>query len=324
MKTILRILKWLGILIIVIVAGFVIAVYSMYNRKFDAPYPDIKASTDSAVIARGKYLVFGPAHCVSCHTTPNDSLAIVNGEEVAISGGRDFKIEIGIVYSRNLTPDDETGIGKASDAELARVLRFGVTRTGHAIIPFMPYKDMDDRDLTALISYLRSRPAVKNAVPENTYNFMGKAVMAFMMKPEKPASDNPPSVAVDTSIEYGKYMAFCVANCRGCHTDRSLITGEFTGIDFAGGLKFPSDFDPSIVFSTPNLTPDAETSPVGRWTYEQFRDRFRQGRLDNGSAMPWELFKTMDEVELYAIYKYLRSLSPVKNDTGPYIQKVKS
>ncbi|MBP6732437.1 MAG: hypothetical protein KA149_10285 [Chitinophagales bacterium] len=320
----MKIVKWLIVGVLSIVTLLVATVFLRYDRTFTEPYPNIHSSTDSAVIARGKYLAFGPAHCVVCHTTGADSLAIERGEVVALSGGRLFNMIIGKQYTANLTPDIETGIGNVPDSVLARTLRYGVNRSGHAILPFMPYKEMSDMDLTAVLSYLRSQPPVKNAVPDVEYNFMGKAVMAFVMKPDVPEKQPEYSVKADTTIEYGKYLAYCVANCRGCHTNRDLTTGAFIGPDFAGGLKMESDYEKGVNYCPPNLTPDTETGAIANWSYDQFRNRFRTGALIPGSHMPWTLFNNMNEADMKAIYKYLRSLPAIKNETGPYVQKAQS
>jgi hypothetical protein len=86
----------------------------------------------------------------------------------------------------------------------------------------------------------------------------------------------------------------------------------------------PSEYNKNDLYCPPNLTGDAETSPINGWSYEKFRDRFRTGSLIPGSHMPWTLFNRMDETDMKAIYKYLRSLPAIKNDTGPYIQKAQS
>jgi len=61
-----------------------------WDRKYESPYPDLKASTDSTVIARGKYLVYGPAHCASCHIDLDDYEAMESGEQVPLQGGEVF------------------------------------------------------------------------------------------------------------------------------------------------------------------------------------------------------------------------------------------
>jgi mono/diheme cytochrome c family protein len=145
-----------------------IAVVARENRTFDAPYPDIHASKDPALIERGRYLVTGPAHCIECHGATGD-----HGAERHLVGGLAFELPIGTVYARNITPDVATGIGRYTDPEIARVLRYGVHPSGRAVLPFMPFNDMTDDDLTAVISYLRSRPAIDHYVPPSDFNLLG-------------------------------------------------------------------------------------------------------------------------------------------------------
>src|ERR1044071_5000313 len=82
MKRLRKILKWTGLTILTIIIIFVILVFALQNKKFDAPYPNLQASSDSAVIARGKYLAYGPAHCSGCHTPASDQQKVIDGEEV--------------------------------------------------------------------------------------------------------------------------------------------------------------------------------------------------------------------------------------------------
>ena len=71
MKKMIKILKWFGIILLLIVVGFILFVQFNSDKKWDAPYPEIVASKDSTIIARGKYLVYGPAHCGTCHVPVN-------------------------------------------------------------------------------------------------------------------------------------------------------------------------------------------------------------------------------------------------------------
>src|SRR5688572_29265166 len=100
-----KILKWTGIIIGSIIVLLTITVAMRQNLKYDAPFPDIVATNDSAMIARGKYLAYGPAHCASCHGKPGSGELIEKGIEVPLSGGNKFALPIGDIYSRNLTPD---------------------------------------------------------------------------------------------------------------------------------------------------------------------------------------------------------------------------
>src|SRR5688572_28758090 len=123
MKKFLKVLKWTGISIVVLLLLLSATVAILQDGEFDAPYPQIAASTDSAVIARGKNLVQGPAHCINCHGPKNADELVKQGKDVPLHGGFKFDLPYGAIYARNITPDKETGIGKRTDKELARILR---------------------------------------------------------------------------------------------------------------------------------------------------------------------------------------------------------
>lgn len=218
MKKLLKLLKWTGIVLLVLILLVSATVALRQNLQYEAPYPDIKASADTNIIARGKQLVLGPAHCVICHGPDNADSLMANRLDVPLHGGHEWKLPFGSIYARNITPDVETGIGKLQDKEIARILRYGVNAKGNAVLDFMPFHNMSDEDLTAVISYLRSQKPVSNKVPEHQFNMMGKVLKAFMVKPHGPTVDVPKSVIRDTSINYGKYLTMSVANCNGCHT----------------------------------------------------------------------------------------------------------
>ncbi len=320
-----KILLGLLILITVAIIGFVATVYSRYERTFEAPYPAIKASADSAIIARGRYLALGPAHCAHCHSPSTDFMKVDGGEESSLSGGFNFVLPIGIVYAPNITPDEETGIGKLTDQELARSLRYGVRHDGKALIDFMPFYDISDSDLIALISFLRTQEPIKNMRPQNEWNFIGKAVLAFLIEPVGDG-EVPSAPPIDSTAEYGKYLAASVANCRGCHTNRDMMTGTYIGTDYAGAAKFEVVDQHGNIISgkhlvTPNLTPDEETGRMSGWSKKDFITRFRKGRVITGSPMPWGPFSRMSDMELTALYKYLTSLEPVKNEIPLGIQE---
>jgi len=303
MKRLKRIFRWTAIVLVVLTVALSLTVMARQNLKYSAPYPDIKASKDTAIVARGKHLVFSSAHCVNCHNNNNPDSLMALGSDVPLSGGVLFDLPLGKIYSKNITPDNETGIGKFSDGEIARVLRYGVHPDGSAVYDFMPFHNMSDEDLTAVISYLRTQKPVKNNIPPNQLNILGNVVKAFMVKPVGPKGDVPSSVARDTTASYGQYLAVSVAECNGCHTMRN-IAGNFTGEPFAGGNNIDG-------FVTPNLTPDS-TGRIFKWSEDNFIERFRMGKLIPGSPMPWNTFKNMTDDELRAIYKFLRSVKPVK------------
>lgn len=314
------------VLTLVVVAVTLGATVQMrWDRTFDAPEPALRASLDPEIIERGRYLAFGPAHCAVCHTAPDAWPRIEAGEELPLTGGHGFELPFGTIYTANLTPDRETGIGRWTDGQLARMLRHGVRPDGRAAAPFMEFQNMSDEDLVAVISYLRAQPAVRNEVPEHEYNALGRALMAFVIAPRGPANA-PPATAPpeEATPERGEYMANSIAGCVNCHTQRSMMDGSYTGPRFAGGLPMPFDDDPTMVFVTPNLTPDPATGRIHQWTEEQFVARFRAGRVHPQSHMPWGPYAKMSDTDLRAIYRYLRTLEPVHNETGPIIRDVKA
>ncbi len=324
MKLLKKILKWTGILILSLFLILAITVACRQNLQFDAPYPDIHASTDSSIVARGKYLAYGPGHCADCHRAEGSQALMLKGEDVPLTGGMPFKLPIANIYVRNITPDMETGIGKLTDQQIARLLRYGVRPDGTAVLDFMPFHDATDEDLTAIISFLRSQKPVKHKVPDHEVFLMGKVVKAFMIKPVGPTMPVRKSIPRDTTAVYGKYLANSIANCVGCHTNRDLMTGAMIGEPFSGGFPMESIIDPeNFAVLTPNLTPDPTTGKLYGWSQDQFVKRFRQGRIIPHSPMPWPSFSRMSDDELKAIYNYLQSLKPVKNEVKEVVTALK-
>jgi mono/diheme cytochrome c family protein len=306
-----KILKWTGIFLFVVIAGVTVTTIARQHIKYEAPYPNIKASTDSTIIAKGRHIVIGPGHCVDCHSPVHNVDSLLKlGQDPPLSGGNKFDLPFGLFYTRNLTPDVETGIGGMSDGEIARVLRHSVKKNGEAVLPFMPFQDMSDEDLTAIVSYLRSLKPVRNPVPDHDYNAIGMLIKAFLIKPSGPSEPPKISVPEDSTADYGKHMVMAVANCHECHTKRDGI-GNFVGEPLAGGTVFEEKGKPTLI--SPNLTPD----PTGRifsWSQEDFIRRFRMGKTIPYSHMPWESFGRMTDTELKAIYNYLQTLTPVKTE----------
>ena len=298
-----KVLKWTGIILLFFIVALFVTVQSRQKLTYDAPYPNITASKDSSVIARGKHLVFSSAHCINCHNNNNPDSLFMQGEHVPLSGAVAFRLPVGTIYSKNITPDNETGIGKYSDQEIARSLRYGVKPDGRVVFDFMQFHNMSDEDLTAVISYLRVQEPVYNKVPGNELNFVGKAVNAFMVKPVGPDGEIPKTVIKDTSAAYGKYLAINIAECKGCHTQRDMA-GKFIGEPFGGGAEIEG-------YITPNLTPDP-SGRISKWTKENFINRFRQGKLIPGTPMPWNSYARMTDDELTAVYNFLKTTAPVK------------
>jgi mono/diheme cytochrome c family protein len=315
------------VLVSVVLLGWVLLTW---DRAYDdVPSPQLQASTDPMVIEHGRYLVRGPAHCSNCHAgSLEEAMRADAGEELPMKGGMPLPIgPIAVFYTANLTPDPETGIGRYTDGQLFRLLRHNVKPNGRAsLAPLMPFADMADDDLVAIVSYMRSEKPVRNEVPSSRWTLLGKAIAAFV----RPAAfqpvlgHTPPALAPrqEATVERGAYLANSVANCMACHSPLDPATGELTGPAFSGNAQGePSLTDPNIILRMPNLTPDPTGVLVRFPTEEAWIRRFRIGRVIRGSFMHWGPFSRMSDEDLRAIYRYLHTLEPVANDVGPIAER---
>lgn len=301
----------------VLIAGAVLYAMVGYRRVRDVPLPDTRASADSAMIQRGEYLVYGPAHCADCHSPLSARERLFRGEIVPLTGGMEELTWLGAWTAPNLTADTVTGIGDVTDGELARMLRTGVNRKGRIALPFKDaFADMAEEDLVAILSYLRTLPALPGSPPGERVNLMGMITLAYFIEPYGPTTTPPRRLPPDMSVSYGSYLANTLGRCGSCHTPRNLKTGEYLGPRFSGGLPFDSRDDPGTVYVTPNLTPDPTTGHITDWTEERFVQRMRSGAVIPDSPMPWGSYMRMTESDLYALYRYLQSLDPVYRDNG--------
>lgn len=279
----------------------------------------LTAVDEPAVVARGRYLVTGPAHCQGCHTPKGPLAALDPGDLEPLVGGYVFRVPGGTVRAPNLTSDSETGIGARTDTELVGALRYGRRSDGAPLLPFMELQGLSDEDLVAVLSYLRSLAPVRSEVRVRDVNFFGRLLIWLFIGPKEPSEAPPRQSPTGPTIERGEYLANHVAGCVGCHTRRSR-TGGFKGPRFSGGYRMADEIDPSRELVTPNLTPDPESGHVAHWTEDEFVERFRAGRRMPGSPMPWSSYAIMKDADLRAIYRYLMSLPPVHHDVSPVVR----
>ena len=328
-RPIIRAVQLFLLIVFLVGSAFGIYVWRTWDRSYDEyPLPQVQASTDPEVIARGEYLVYGPAHCVECHASSFvEFQKIMEGRPVPLQGGTRFAAPpLGAVYSKNLTPDRETGIGRYSDGQIARMMRYNVRPNGLASIgPMMPFHNMSDEDMIAIISFLRAQPAVRNQVPENEWTLMGKIIRSISssFKPRDVEAVRPPKAApeVKPTKERGEYLARYVGNCVGCHTPLDDTTFEPSGPDFSGGEEFEPmplpGVDMQTWFRTPNITPQNGSALMKFPDRATFVARFKVGgRQQPGTPMPWEAYARMSSDDVGAIYEFLRSLPPADGATG--------
>ncbi len=324
-KWLRRFLKGLvGLLVVVaiIIVGLLIFVLVGWERSFNRDVVAMNAQTDEGSLARGAYLYNEAMFCWGCHGAEGG-----HGPDEPQSGGTEFDLSavgpgFGLYYAPNVTPDDETGIGRWSDGELVRVIREGVDRDGKLIFPIMPYQfyhGLSDQDVLALVAYLRSLEPVNNKVPDNQYSLVAKALIGLrLVKPEAAIDEEITAPAPGATAEYGEYLAWHASGCAECHMPRSASSGALDYDRVFGGSLFSMDEDYFSVAGD-NLTPDMETG-IGDWTKEEFMIALRTGLRPNGSVMipfmPWPWYGQWSEDDLTAVWLYLRSLEPV-NHSAP-------
>jgi hypothetical protein len=319
-------MKRILLILLAVVVLAIIGLYVYVNQNFDRsfaeeyPVPEYSIQPDSAKLAHGKYLALGPAHCAHCHSDIKNIAQVEQGLEVPMTGGFIFELPIGNLHSPNITSDVETGIGGYSDGQIYRMLRHNVRADGKVCLELMPFFNMSEYDIESIICYLRTLEPVKSQRVENEYNFLGKAIRTFAIKASNPSSEPLDFIARDSSVAYGKYMSEAVANCYGCHTERDLKTGAFVGEPYAGGTVFgPDASTQNWKFVTPNITFDPETGVIAAWSEEQFIARMRGGRVHMTSPMPWGPFSRLDDMDLKAVYRFLKTVTPVKRDNGQIV-----
>jgi mono/diheme cytochrome c family protein len=260
------------------------------------------SATDAATLARGKYLAEGVVACGNCHIARG-----AKGEPLfdkGLSGGMAFDGPAFNAVAANITPDMETGIGKWTDAQLAKAIREGIRPDKSVIGPPMPiefYRHFSDSDLAAIIAYLRAQPPVKNLVARSKYNI-----------PLPPAYGPPISSvkapAASDKRAYGEYLAN-IGHCMECHTPRDakgMLQNDKLG---AGGQTIPGPWGDSV---TRNLTPH----PTGlkSWTDAQIIKAVREGVDRDGRPykppMGFAFYKSISDADMAALVTYLRSLKP--------------
>lgn len=296
-------------------------VEATYERDFSAtPLPAIVASTDPEVIARGEYVVHALAHCSACHGPAEKASQHQLGAKTDLRGGFTMAAgPFGTFFPSNLTSDPETGVGKLSDGQLARAVRYGIDHHGRfAAFMRLAVGPMSDEDLTAVMSYVRTLPPVRNEVPADRWGFIAKALAGSFGPRSGPV---PAHVAAgeEPVVACGEYLANGPAACAACHTQLDPFAGfAVAGVPFAGNPEpEPDPTDAAFEFVVPNLTPDPETGVIASWSEDAFVARLAAGPAHKGSKMPWLNFQQMTDGDRRSIYRYLKSLPPTRSVTGP-------
>jgi mono/diheme cytochrome c family protein len=272
------------------------------------------AQPGAAEIARGKY-VFGATGGCGCHTEPG------KGKPVN-AGGRKIDAPFGTVYSTNITPDRETGIGTWTNEQIITAIRLGRRPNGERILPvhpFMAFNGMAEEDLRALVAYLRTlapvtrqNQAKRITVPLFESVFLPAWLAAFA------ARETPPPMAPTGGLARGEYLVKAVGHCGECHTPRGMTQAVDNARFLAGNPKGPENAE------VPNITPDRQTGL--RWSVEEIVEYLGTGNKPDGdvagSLMSQVIhgttagYKDMTLADRTAIAHFLKSIPPVRNTIG--------
>jgi mono/diheme cytochrome c family protein len=263
------------------------------------------ANAQSDLIKRGDYLVNGILTCGNCHTPKGPTGDIT---DKMFSGGLSWDEPPFKVTAPNITQDKDTGIGNYTDAELRQVLRKGIKRNGVPVAMVMPsgfYEIMTDRDLDAVIAYLRTIKPIKNTVPDPVYRMA-------QGHPIPPGGETPLSEAtMSDKVKKGFYLV-TIAHCMECHTPMGSHGREFASRLGAGGFEFPGPWGVSV---SRNITSSKEKG-IGDWTDDEIKHAITQGTGRDGSKlkppMGYHYYSSVSVADLDAIVAYLRTV-PAKD-----------
>lgn len=299
-------------------AGTVISGCSLFQAAKRAP-DEITVQRTPERVKRGEYLVNHQMACFVCHSQL-DANTHMPLPGLLAAGGRGFTREDGLpgnIFSTNLTPDAETGLGTWTDGEVLRAMREGVSKDGHALFPIMPYpnyRQMSDEDAQAIVAYLRTLKPVKNPVRKRELDFPVNLIVNVIPKPVEGPVAPPPSAQQD-AVARGAYVAK-MASCIECHTPQTPKGPDKSKL-FAGGYKFS---DEGHSFWMPNLTSDKETG-LGKWSDAQIEAAVRYGQCPDGGrlspVMPWTAYNGMSQEDMSSLIAFLRTLPPIKSDPAP-------
>jgi mono/diheme cytochrome c family protein len=273
-----------------------------YHAADPTGVPATLASADQ--VKRGEYLARA-ADCMVCHTAP---------EGAQYAGGLAIPLPFGTIYSPNITPDKDTGIGSYSDRDFLNAVQRGIRRDGARLYPAMPYTSytyMTDADALAIKAYLFSLPAVHadNRANSFTFPFNQRWSMVFWSLLFNADARFAPNTAQSAAWNRGAYIAEALAHCGECHTPRNFAFALDNRKKFAGAV--------TAGWKAFNITADRATG-IGEWTDDQVFDYLAQGHaMSRGTAAgPMgeavdQSFSHMAPADIRAVVSYLRSVPPV-------------
>ena len=258
---------------------------------------------DPDEIARGKYMATA-SDCEACHTQPGGK---------PLAGGLPLVSPLGVIYSTNITPSKQHGIGNYSLEQFSNALRRGIRGDGAHLYPAMPYASyarLTNSDIKALYAYFMQQvqpvdePAAKQTSLPFPYNM--RFSMAFwnaLFLDSKPFAPDPSQSA---EWNRGKYLVDGAAHCGECHTRRGFLMQQKRSQEF-GGAVIGSWY-------APNITPDM-TAGIGAMSADELFRYLKFGKVAGKAQAGGEMalavqlsFSRLSDEDLHAMVSYLRSV----------------
>jgi mono/diheme cytochrome c family protein len=264
----------------------------------------------ASVVERGAYLARA-ADCEACHTSKD-------GKPYA--GGLGINLPFGTLYSTNITPDKETGIGDYSDQDFLNAVHRGIRHDGVRLYPAMPYTSytyITDADALAIKAYLFSLPPVHAPAPANTltFPFNQRWSMIFWSAVFNRDTRFEPDSSKTPEWNRGAYLAEALAHCGECHTPRNLAFAINNRQKFAGAL--------TAGWRAFNITSDKATG-LGAWRDEDLVSYLATGHADGhgtasgpmGEAVDHSFYRFAPD-DIRAVVAYLRSVPAIASSDLP-------
>ncbi len=261
------------------------------------------ASGNAALIAKGEYLARA-GDCIACHTVREGKL---------FAGGLPMKTPFGTLYTSNITPDPQTGIGNWTADQFYKLMHDGRFPDGGLVYPAMPfgsYTKVTREDSDAIYAYLRSIPAVqqRNRPHELRFPFdnrsliLGWRTLFFKQGEYKPDPDK--------SAEWnrGAYLVEGLGHCGMCHTAINALGGSSDSDAFQGGLI------PMQYWYAPSLTSNKEAG-LGDWGIDEITQYLRTGVADRGAVygpmaeVVYNSLQYLNDEDIRAMAVYLKTLA---------------
>lgn len=305
-------IKKLSGLLLAIMLAFLAIVMLGSAAEVNTDLVIAELSGNEEILERGEYLATA-GNCAACHTLPGGS---------DMAGGVAFETQFGTIYSTNITPDADTGIGNWTFEDFLASMRHGVRPNGQHLYPAFPYTaftKLTDTDTAAIFLYLMSLPPVRQAAPDNElgFPFNQRWLMAIWKALYFEPGIYEPDESNSEGWNRGAYLVEALAHCSACHSPRNFLGAEEKELTMAGGVY--SDEVPGGAvreWFAPNLR--LNDTGLGSWTHEHLTDYLKTGK---NSLV--ETFGPMNEVimgstrhldinDVEAMATYLKSLPPVE------------